>query len=116
MTFDWEFNVWSSLISFLTAIVTINLINIWKKRPKRYVINTDIGEWIDIEITPIPSDIIGKILVTDGVYVEDMYCPLICYNKEGKMCMDRFDSKSSITHWRPFPEPPRNKYGKNSSK
>lgn len=110
MTVEWVFNVWASLISFFSAAITMFLISVWKRRPKKYVLETTEGEWIDIEITPIPSDIKQKILITDGEVVEDLYYQLRTYNQDGKICVDRFYKSKAVTHWRPFPEPP-SKYG-----
>lgn len=79
-----------------------------KYRKRKLISPLDDG-WIAISTMPIPDDLEKNryfIIVTDGKTVEEY--KWFHYNSKGQPCIG-YSSKEPITHWLPYPNPPRKK-------
>lgn len=91
------------LVSFLTTLAIT-------KRPKRIVLSSDDGCWLDIEKHSIPDELFVRetmslteeILITDGISVDCTRS--LKFDNRGKLIM--YYPMNRVTHWRPMPEPP----------
>lgn len=92
------------ILALTTSTCIIRFFRRVHERPKIYLLEPDIGEWLNIKKTPIPEEIIDEeLIVSDG---EKVTARSIRYNSSGEAILGYGSYSSKVTHWRPFPKPP----------
>lgn len=95
---------------FTIASLILTAINLWffmnRKKIVRICIANEKDEWLDIQKHPIPEEqenALCEILVTNGEKVKSTY--KVNYDRYGKPLFNY--ENAIVTHWRPFPMPPK---------